>query len=427
MADECGILDTGCKLTEMGAEIAGGAVDMITESVVQGVEGFLTTVSTFWVSVPVSPISDTFGLTGFLRGYLDPFVLFAVTASVMIGAIKLMLFRREAGQELASGLVTIVIVAGISAPLISMLTQISDVFAQSLIEQSTDGKSFGENMLTLFTLTSGGNPILGLFTTLLVGFAAIPTAAIQALLMIVRGVMLPLLAGVLVFSASFFTTEIGKQWFKKSLIWIIAFLAYKPAAAIIYASGFFLIGENSLVDATNAGQFVIAAVSVMQGIALMALAIVALGALIGFVIPVAGKLSGGAAGGMFLASAAGTIAAGAINNGGGGKGEGGSNGGGGPTGASSDGNSGSNGGKGEGGPTGSASPGGPGGAGQGGTPGPAGAGPAGAAGGAGASGAAGAAGGAATAGVSVAGDVVKSGAQAGKQMADDAVGTKEDS
>ena len=57
--------------------------------------------------------------------------------------------------------------------------------------------------------------------------------------------------------------------------------------------------------------------SILVGIAVMGLAIMALPAMIGFAIPVAGKLASGGGGGMATGAAvAGTVAAGAISNGG---------------------------------------------------------------------------------------------------------------
>jgi len=60
--------------------------------------------------------------------------------------------------------------------------------------------------------------------------------------------MLVILAGVLPTSASFTSTEIGKAQFQKLVAWLIAFMLYKPAAAIVYATAFKLSGVNLFGD-----------------------------------------------------------------------------------------------------------------------------------------------------------------------------------
>jgi uncharacterized membrane protein HdeD (DUF308 family) len=114
---------------------------------------------------------------------------------------------------------------------------------------TTDSACFGENMLTLLALTT--NPAaggLGALLIIILGLIAILAAAFQIVLMVARGGMLVILAGILPLSASFTNTEMGKSWFKKCIAWLVAFILYKPAAAIVYAAAFQLVGTDVFSD-----------------------------------------------------------------------------------------------------------------------------------------------------------------------------------
>ena len=63
--------------------------------------------------------------------------------------------------------------------------------------------------------------------------------------------MLVILAGILPTTAAFTNTEMGRQWFQKAVGWTIAFILYKPAAAIVYSVAFLLMGNNGAEGFTD--------------------------------------------------------------------------------------------------------------------------------------------------------------------------------
>ena len=105
--------------------------------------------------------------------------------------------------------------------------------------------------------------------------------------MVVRAGMLVLLAGALPLSASFTNTEAGRMWFQRFVAWMAAFILYKPAAAIIYATAFRLMSSD-VFDGDGL-------MSVLVGVALMVIALVALPALLRFFAPMTATLAGRAA------------------------------------------------------------------------------------------------------------------------------------
>ena len=59
-------------------------------------------------------------------------------------------------------------------------------------------------------------------------------AVVQIILMLARGGMLVVLTGILPLSAAAaMSGESGKGWFNKNVAWLVAFILYKPAAAIM--------------------------------------------------------------------------------------------------------------------------------------------------------------------------------------------------
>jgi len=130
--------------------------------------------------------------------------------------------------------------------------------------------------------------------------------------------MLVLLAGIFPLSASFTNTATGKAWFQKCLSWLIAFILYKPAAAIVYATAFQLVGSDlSNDDGTGL-------LKIITGVVMMLLALSALPALMRFLAPMVSQAGGGGQAAFALAGAGGgalgEMATGAVRRVGGGTG-----------------------------------------------------------------------------------------------------------
>jgi hypothetical protein len=122
---------------------------------------------------------------------------------------------------------------------------------------------------------------------------------------------LVILAGILPTTAAFTNTEMGRQWFQKAVGWTIAFILYKPAAAIVYSVAFLLMGNNSGQDAL---------IGSITGFTLMVVALFALPALMRFVTPMVGAVASG--GGTGAGAAVGAMATGAVSLGRSGSGKG---------------------------------------------------------------------------------------------------------
>lgn len=229
----------------------------------------------------------------------------AAVLSVIFAGIRMIWTQRaDAGKDLVQSVLTLIVVAGASTTIIALLVTAADKFSIWILDKSLDcevlkhGTCFAGNITAMLALTTNpATPGLGPLLIIILGLIAILCSLIQVVLMVARGGMLVILAGILPLSASFTNTEMGKQWFKRAIGWLVAFILYKPAAAIVYAAAFQLVGTN-VFDDDGTGML-----AVLTGLVLMVLALFAMPALMKFVTPMVSQTSGGGSGGMAGAAA----------------------------------------------------------------------------------------------------------------------------
>lgn len=245
---------------------------------------------------------------GFLQNSLWFYVGGLAVLSVIIGGIRMAWEQRaQPGKDVIQSLITLIVVSGSGLAIITLAVTAADAFSVWVLNGATDcdvsvgGESqcFGTNVAALVALTASSP--LGVIGVLILGTIALLMTYVQVALMVVRGGLLVILAGVLPLTASFTNTQMGRQWFGKTVGWTLAFILYKPAAALIYAAAFSLTGTDAFQD-DGGGIW-----SVLTGLALMLMALIALPALLRFVAPMTGAVAGGGAAGMAMAGAGGAV------------------------------------------------------------------------------------------------------------------------
>ena len=289
---------------DIAGSVAGGVIEELAEAVTEAVGKAVASVGTLWVKVGTPNLTTTNGGTtpsdavGFLQGSLFWYMTVAAVVAVIVAGGKMAWEQRaQPGRDLVKGLLTLVIVSGAGLTAISLATVAADGFARWIIDNSLEDGDFGKNITIMLGLTAVSG--LGAIIVIVLGLAAFMASLIQIALMVVRGGMLVILAGILPLSAAATSTEWGRSWFKKCIAWLIAFILYKPAAAIVYATAFRLTGSD--VFGGDSDELMAA----VTGLVLMVLALVALPALMRFVTPMVGAVASGGGGG------GGTMAAGA--------------------------------------------------------------------------------------------------------------------
>ena len=171
--------------------------------------------------------------------------------------------------------------------------ELIDWTSRTLIEKSTEGTSFGDNIVGLFNTTEGVGSAIVLIILLLI---AALISAFTCVLMIARAGILIALVG-----SAALATALGRESIRRVLAWIAAFGFYKLAAAIVYSVGFRLIGS----DTSAAGNSLL---QILQGLTMMGLAVLALPACIRLIVPLVAPAAQGRGAGAAAAGLAAAVA-----------------------------------------------------------------------------------------------------------------------
>jgi hypothetical protein len=327
MADCTGlnVINPFCQAGAAIEDVANDSVKNMAKAIADAVGQTVQTLGTFWVNVGTPALTSAPGVsTGndpvlFLQNSLYFWTASLAVLSVLVGAAKMVIERRGAPlRDLARSLATLIVVSGAGVAAVGLLTVAADQFSAWIIKNSTNGTSFNENITAMLAL-SATSPI-GAIMIILLGLIAILASVMQIVLMIIRGGLLVILTGIFPTAAAFTNTEAGRGWFQKCTAWLIAFILYKPAAAIIYATAFQLSGTKIFGNAGDGKDFGSALLTTVTGLALMVIALFAMPALMRFVTPMVGAVAGG--GGALAAGTVGALASGAISMGSAGRGGG---------------------------------------------------------------------------------------------------------
>jgi type IV secretion system protein TrbL len=294
------------------AELGSSAFDKIVSEFASAAASTVKELTTGWLKIDTPSLKQDSGPIYFLRDSIAWITSWIAVLCLLIVAGKMMWDRKgQPARDAAAGILRLVLVSAAGVAAVNLLAKAGDSFSVWIVNRSTKcggadkatGKcvdAFGDRILTM-TILAGkpGNTGLVLIMALLLILASI----IQIAFMLCRNAMIIVLAGTLPLSAAASTTEAGKAWFNKSLGWLLAFVLYKPAAAIIYAAAFASIGRSSESDFYTQ----------VSGVMLLILAALTLPAMMKFVTPmVAAVTMGGSGAGAIVAGAGSAVATGAI-------------------------------------------------------------------------------------------------------------------
>jgi hypothetical protein len=292
--------------------------------------------------VPKTASCSTFTDTGpiaFLHSHVLEVSLSIFSLAVLVAGMRIAWEQRaEPLRELLKATMLFVVVSAAGTATLQLLTAWSDGFAMDLVQKATPKDQQFEHALGDMLLQGGAAQVAGqqlpLMVMMFFGIAVFVAAVIQIVLLLIRSAMLVLLAATFPLAAAATNTEVGKAWFRKYCAWALAFIAYKPAAALVYAAAMKMT-EAGMTDGSGNGL-----VQALTGLMMMLLAVFALPALLRFAVPVTAAVAGGSAGMGGGAADPGGMATGAISvgrsamgrspsSGGGGSSSGGGSGGGG--------------------------------------------------------------------------------------------------
>jgi hypothetical protein len=221
--------------------------------------------------------------------------------------------RGEAARDLLRSLLTLAVASTLAVSVTQILIEVGDQFSKCIVLTALDdsgagwtcqmkdvsAKNFGEAMLGVMGMVGASSPIgIGLLIT--IGVITVLATVIQIVMMVVRSGMLILLVGVLPIASAATNTEMGRGWFKRIISWLVAFILYKPVAALVYATAIRLTQGGPLTykvgnpDTAPVGTQIM---NMVTGLTMLLLALFALPALMKFIAPMVAATAGGAGAG----------------------------------------------------------------------------------------------------------------------------------
>ncbi|GAB0102890.1 hypothetical protein JMUB6875_18610 [Nocardia sp. JMUB6875] len=240
----------------------------VVDSLMNGLGEALILALTFWMKLPNDRVSDAGTLFTKINDYTYQAQIILLMTSVILTGFRLAQARRGAAVNEATDsfrmFARVVFSSWMLGAVIVAATQASDKFSEWIIDDSTNGNA--KNMAELMVKTTklqAFSPGL----VLIIAIVGLLGALAQIVLAIVRQGMLVVAAGVLPLAAAGSGTGIGSSSYNKLIRWIIAFMLYKPVAAIVYMIAFTTAGATdertgtvNLPDADEAQRMLVAIV-----------------------------------------------------------------------------------------------------------------------------------------------------------------------
>ncbi|OLO55939.1 hypothetical protein BKH27_00055 [Actinomyces oris] len=300
---DCHFWELTCKAGEAAAKAGDDIVSKWAEHVVTGVNKTLVSLGTIWVNVKANVGGDE-SVASFIQERQRWLVIVIAIVSLVFAAMQMAWRQRmEPLQDVQGGLLRLIVVSAAFPTITQLMLEVGDLYSPWIIEQagSKDDGKFLTKILDMSLFQTGQ---LGMIMLIVGGLIALLANIVQVFLMFVRSGLLTLLTGFSPLAAAASTTKWGQQWLGKYVAWTMAFVAFKPTASTIYAASLKLLSGDSYSFTDDIGKF-------LMGIIFLILAIVALPALVMFLVPVTANIGsgGGGVGGMF----GGMLATGAVN------------------------------------------------------------------------------------------------------------------
>ncbi|MBW0116408.1 hypothetical protein [Pseudonocardia abyssalis] len=287
---ECGTFDLGCQ----AGQAVGSAFQGIVTEVAKGAAELVVSSAAWWVETDsVDPLNPAVAAA---QGATRDLILIILVGSVLVQSIRIILSRK--GEPLimvATGLIRYAVVSALGLVVLQIALRAGDALATELL----DGAAGNFALLMQDVLVNGEGDAV--FLVLLVSLIAAVLSLVQWVLMAMRQAGLLVLAAMLPLAASGSLTRSTRGWLDKILVWLIAMVVYKPAAAFIYYIGFSYLSSPSATDAGSTGTMI-------TGIMVLLLAVIAMPVLLKFFAWSGTQIGGGGGGGSGFLGAVGAVA-----------------------------------------------------------------------------------------------------------------------
>ncbi|WP_193614285.1 hypothetical protein [Nocardioides lijunqiniae] len=277
--------------SEATSAVTLGILDDLAQQASEAADWALKTLLTTWMDLPDPDVIGADSVAVWLTTQMEWLIAAAMIGSILLAAYRLAITGKfEHGRELVDALVRVTIVSGIVGVATTVAMEAGDLFSEWIFKQVDLDLNLVEVMGALNLA----------WVVLSFGLFVLIVQLIQLALMFVRSAMVPLLVFGITLSAATSNTGIGRQAFQKQLSWLIAFVLFKPVAALIYAVAIKMISTTDDVA------------TVLGGMMLMILGVLALPGLMRLIVPATASMGGASAGGIAGAAVGAAMATGAV-------------------------------------------------------------------------------------------------------------------
>ncbi|XVU24288.1 hypothetical protein ACQPZJ_44845 [Actinoplanes sp. CA-054009] len=236
------------------------------------------------------------GTAATLRGYVLPITLLIAVVGLLWQAIVMTVTRKgEPLLQVVRGLWNTALWGAVGIAGTQLAVHAGDSFANWIIltalrtgDPGTGSQTFDAALGGMLVAHLASTPIVGI----LAGIVIIIVVIVQTVLLIFRAAAITILAGMLQLAAAGSFTRATSPWMSKVTGSIVALIAYKPVAALVYATGLAFMSDHE-----STANFVV-------GLAVLALSVVALPAMAKFFNWTVGSVQSSSGIGIFGAGAA---------------------------------------------------------------------------------------------------------------------------
>ncbi|WP_413658376.1 hypothetical protein [Nocardioides sp. Bht2] len=274
----------------VGENVAGSLFGGFVDAMVEAANWTIEKIMTLWLKAPAPDVTGSDSPAAWVTAHLSYLVAAAMVATLIYGGIRLMIYARASeAVNLAEAMVRMLLTTVLAGFLITTGVELSEAFSVWILDRAE--LDLDVKFLTAAGMAPGVVMILALFVVI--------AQLIQLGFMIVRNAVIVLLAGTINLAAAASGTRMGREAFNKQVSWLIAFILYKPTAALIYALSFTMASGEDLWEQ-------------LSGIVLMILSVLALPALQRLIAPVTAQIGGANAGALAGATVGAGVALGAM-------------------------------------------------------------------------------------------------------------------
>ncbi|MBO0871959.1 MAG: hypothetical protein J2P19_01065 [Pseudonocardia sp.] len=291
----CHSLDPG----KVGLSIGSSAFDRIVKAAEEAFAKMFEFVFTQWLYVGANLGNGHGSALVWAQQQMSWVIGAAGVAALIVGGVRIAFAREKGAMSVGRGILLLIVTTTVTVPSVVALNAAGDQWSTYMLNNAATVKA-GAGIAAL-------HAELGPFVTFLLCLIGVISAILQILMLMVRAAMLILISATLPVMGAASASQAGYNAVTKLVGWLVAALAYKPAAALVYMVAFRLLGTD--VGQTGLGGRIS---EHLVGVVMVIMAVLMLPALMKVCVPMVARVTSNASGGPIVVAAAAAVADGAL-------------------------------------------------------------------------------------------------------------------